>query len=196
MSPDDLPQLRGTILNRMQNFPAPWCVAGGWAIDLFLGQVTRPHADIELAIFRQDQLLLHRHFKNWNFKKFVNGKPNPWPASESLSLPIHEIHARSQQNSPQSLEFLLNERTPDQWVYRRHPNVTRPIDQSVLPDHFGCPFQAPEIVLLFKSKSPRPKDELDFQSTCRMLPPESEQWLRNALQLCHPNHPWLANLTK
>lgn len=26
-----------------------WAVAGGWAIDLFLGRVTRPDADLEMA---------------------------------------------------------------------------------------------------------------------------------------------------
>jgi hypothetical protein len=33
---------------------APWCVIGGWAIDLFLGEQTRPHEDLEIAIARSD----------------------------------------------------------------------------------------------------------------------------------------------
>src|SRR5262245_15558822 len=32
---------------------APWCVVGGWAIDLWLGRETRPHDDLEIAIPRQ-----------------------------------------------------------------------------------------------------------------------------------------------
>jgi hypothetical protein len=35
----------------MQRFERPSCIAGGWAIDLFLGRMTRPHKDIEIAIF-------------------------------------------------------------------------------------------------------------------------------------------------
>jgi hypothetical protein len=30
--------------------PVPWCVAAGWAIDLHLGQQTREHSDLEIAI--------------------------------------------------------------------------------------------------------------------------------------------------
>jgi hypothetical protein len=32
----------------------PWWIAGGWALDLFLGQVSRSHADIDVGIFRAD----------------------------------------------------------------------------------------------------------------------------------------------
>lgn len=32
----------------------PWCVVGGWAIDLWLGVQTRPHEDTEIAVSRED----------------------------------------------------------------------------------------------------------------------------------------------
>ena len=35
--------------------PAPWFIAGGWAIDLFLGRKTREHADVDFALSRLDQ---------------------------------------------------------------------------------------------------------------------------------------------
>ena len=79
----------------MDGFPGPWCVAGGWALDLFLGRVTRSHADVELAIFRQDQALLHRHFSTWELEKIVNGQRHVWSEAQRLELPVHEIHARS-----------------------------------------------------------------------------------------------------
>jgi len=28
----------------------PWCVAAGWALDLFHGEVTREHEDLEIAV--------------------------------------------------------------------------------------------------------------------------------------------------
>ena len=34
---------------------APWWIAGGWAIDLFLGRQTREHEDIDVQILRRDQ---------------------------------------------------------------------------------------------------------------------------------------------
>ena len=33
----------------------PWWIAGGWALDLFLGEQTRDHEDIDVQILRRDQ---------------------------------------------------------------------------------------------------------------------------------------------
>jgi hypothetical protein len=38
------------IAARMQCADFPWFVAGGWAIDLFLGTRTRDHEDLEIAV--------------------------------------------------------------------------------------------------------------------------------------------------
>ena len=43
----------------MHGFGKPWFVAGGWAVDLFLGRETRAHEDIEVSIFRRDQEHIH-----------------------------------------------------------------------------------------------------------------------------------------
>ena len=37
---------------RLAGIEAPWCVVGGWAIDLFLGEQTRAHGDLEISIPR------------------------------------------------------------------------------------------------------------------------------------------------
>ena len=34
----------------MTGFDRPWFVSGGWAIDLFVGRVTREHEDIEMGL--------------------------------------------------------------------------------------------------------------------------------------------------
>src|SRR4030095_16943392 len=84
-----------TVGPLMRDFPARWCIAGGWAIDVFLGRVTRCHEDVDLAVFQQDQSLLHEHLRGWSFEKVVNGRRSRWPPDERLALPVHEIHARS-----------------------------------------------------------------------------------------------------
>jgi len=38
----------------MRGYRAPWGFAGGWAIDLLVGASTRPHADVDVALLRQD----------------------------------------------------------------------------------------------------------------------------------------------
>ena len=38
------------VTRRLAGVTVPWYVAGGWAIDLFLGRTTREHADLEIAV--------------------------------------------------------------------------------------------------------------------------------------------------
>ena len=56
----------------MRDFKPSWFVAGGWAIDLFLEKETRLHQDIEVAIFRKDQIALQDYFDGWLLQKGFN----------------------------------------------------------------------------------------------------------------------------
>src|SRR5262245_29984059 len=101
---DDVVHFVGPL---MAEFPAPWGVAGGWALDLFLGSLTRGHADIDIVIFRQDQLILRKHLRRWTFSKVVEGRREHWSDGEWLSLPIHELHAHPADEPANSVEFLF-----------------------------------------------------------------------------------------
>ena len=175
----------------MRGFPAPWCVAGGWALDLFLGWVTRPHADVDLALFREDQARLHDHLAGWEFRTVAGGVFTRWAAGEWLAAPVHEIHARS---PGAALEFLLNDSAGDQWVFRRDPAVRCPARLVITGSDAGIPVLCPAVVLLYKAKQPRDADELDFRAVRDHLGPERREWLRAALMHAHPGHPWLRHL--
>jgi len=63
-------------------------------------------------------------------------------------------------------------------------------------DRRGIPYGRPEIVLLFKAKhSDRDRDQADFEAVAPRLEPERRRWLAEELELVHPGHPWLADLT-
>jgi hypothetical protein len=177
----------------MRGFPAPWAIAGGWAIDLFLGRLTRPHADIDVAVFRTDQRALRRQLTGWRLKKVVDGELRDWAANERLALPVHEIHGES---GTSTLEFLLNERDGEDWVYRREPTVRCPARHLIQLSPVGLPILCPAVVLLHKSREPSKADSADFKAAASHLPPERRDWLRSALQRCEPDHPWLARLAK
>jgi hypothetical protein len=183
--------VRRAILPLMRSFPATWCVAGGWAIDLLLRRVTRPHGDIELAIFREDQRLLHRQLRGWHFEKIVDGQRVEWPEGERLELPVHEIHARRIDGPNAVVEFLLNERDGDEWVYRRNSAIRLPVERAIIHSSEGLPMLAPEIVLLFKSKSPRAKDAADLAATLPALNSRQRGWLSRAIAAAGREHPWL-----
>lgn len=187
-------QVATAIRPLMDGFGAPWCVAGGWALDLFLGYRTRPHADLELAVFRQDQSLLQSHLHGWTFTVSVNGRREEWRPGDRLELPLHEIYAYSPDEPRRSIEFLLNERDAGSWVYRRNAAIVLPLDRAIISTTFGVAALSPEIVLLFKAKSPRAKDEADYDAVRAAMSDERRRWLRSALLTCQPDHPWIQAL--
>jgi hypothetical protein len=177
----------------MAGFDRPWCIAGGWAIDLFLGRETRPHYDVELVVFREDQGALYTYLAGWPLEKVRNRVREPW-RGEWLELPVHQVDVRVSGSGFKKLEVLFNERDGQLWWFRRNMAVTRSLDACMLLPTLGVPILAPEIVLLFKAKGPQPKDESDFAGTLGRLSDESRSWLARSLACCHPGHPWLARL--
>lgn len=180
----------GKVAGILRGFRQPWFFAGGWAIDLFLGRVTRDHEDIEIAILRDDQGEIHRYLIGWELDKVVQGTREPW-RGERLDLPVHELHATGPGGR---LEILIDEGAGDLWRFRRNLAVTRPLARVGLRTREGIPFLAPEVVILYKAKDPRPRDEQDFAAVLPELDDERRRWLGDALRVCHRGHPWIARL--
>jgi hypothetical protein len=139
----------------MRDLKPSWFVAGGWAIDLFLGKETRAHQDIEVAILRKDQTALHDYLDGWILQKIVDGEPIVWHQNERLNLPTHEIHCFNETAQPSRIEILLNESNETEWIYRRNQKIRRSLSKIQLESKARVKFLCPEIVLLYKSKNPR-----------------------------------------
>jgi hypothetical protein len=178
----------------MREFEPDWFVAGGWAIDLFLEKETRPHEDIEIAIFRRDQLALQNYLQGWHLQKVENGILFDWKKDDFLELPIFEIHCFNEKNGLANFEVLLNETNGKDWIFRRNEIITKPLSELHSESNNGIKFLRPEVVLLYKSKNPREKDERDFLAAVNYLDNESRKWLRNALSVCYSQHQWLQSL--
>jgi hypothetical protein len=191
----DLPPEVRAVAEALAPLRVPWAVAGGWALDLALGRVTRRHADVDVAVFREDQAALRPALPGWRFEVAVAGALVPWEEDARLELPVHEVHARpSAGRTGPALEFLLNERDGADWVYRRDPAVRRPLERVLRAGPGGVRLLAPEVVLLYKSKAPRAADEQDFAAARPLLDAEARAWLRAALLRATPDHPWAAAL--
>jgi len=48
------------LLAVMAGFDAPWWVAGGWALDLWMERQTQPHQNVDIMILRGEQQKLYR----------------------------------------------------------------------------------------------------------------------------------------
>lgn len=185
------PQEVRRILTGLQ---CSWAVAGGWALDLFLDQITREHQDIEVTIFRDDQLILQEYFasRGWSMDYVDNRLLVPWPIAERLALPVHEIWCRS---NNRRIEVLLNECEDNAFVFRRDSRIRMPIERAFICSNTGIPVLAPEIVLLYKSKrASEPKEQQDFSNVLEALDAERRRWLRESIAVIDSNHQWLAAL--
>jgi hypothetical protein len=188
-----LPPQVAAVIDMLHRLRAPWAVAGGWAIDLALGRVTRPHADVDVAVLRRDQGALRAALPGWRFQFVRSGALVDWAAEQWLEHPVHEVHARSPDGTAR-VELLLDECEGIEWVYRRDAAVRMPIGRAFRPGPDGIRLLAPEIVLLYKSKAPRREDEHDFAHGRELLDDEARAWLRAALVGQAPAHPWATAL--
>jgi len=178
----------------MTDFDAPWGFAGGWAIDLFVGRESRPHADVDIAILRADQQRL-RGIISGRVQKVVSQQLADWSPTEVLQPPVHEVHVTWPDGY--HLEFLLNEhdRAAGQWVFRRDARIRRALAAAFVSDS-ATPYLAPEIVLLYKAKAPTAKDDGDFYSVLPHLADEPRVWLCQALEIVAPGHRWATVLAR
>lgn len=181
------------IQSLLSGFQYPWFIAGGWAIDLYIGRETREHSDIEIAIFREDQLRLKEFLAGWNLCKVDHHKISLWDGG-FLKLPIHEIHA-CKRESGDVLEILLNEADSREWIFRRDSRIKQPKHAIWCHAESGFPILNPEIVLLYKTKNTRDKDTLDFLNVKDFLNDNQKTWLRKAIELQDSKHEWLEYLS-
>lgn len=167
----------------MQKFGFSWFVAGGWAIDLYLGKETRKHEDIEIGIYRKNQMKLYRYFEN-DRKYYINNKSligkhikEGWN-KEYLRLPIHEIHV---DHEDLDLEVLLDEWDEGHWVYRRNEKIRLDEGKAIRSSSDDIPYLCPEIVLLYKTKDLRDKDILDFSNALPLMSEAQISWLLESI---------------
>jgi hypothetical protein len=183
------------LLEVMGGFDAPWWVAGGWALDLWMGRETRPHRDLDVAILRDDQKKLHRGFDGWELYYATPGHQLlPYHRDLWLAPPLHGVWIRPAPDAPWLCEFLLNEHQGARWVYGRDPAVRKPLSEVGMVAPGGVPILAPEIVLLYKAHERTEKHEADFQAALPHLSPFATAWLVRALEQTTPEHPWTAQL--
>ena len=180
----------------MRSFDAPWWVAGGRALDLWMGRQTRAHQDVDVAVLRNDQRQLHDTFGGWElYYATTDHRLLPYRSECWLEEPLHGVWVRPASGAPWLCEFLLNEHDGQEWVYRRNPAVRKPLAEvGAVASAGGVPILVPEIVLLYKAHELTEKDEADFRSALPHLTRSRKAWLLRALDETTPDRPWTRRL--
>ena len=69
--------------------------------------------------------------------------------------------------------------------------VTAPLDEVTWVQTDGIRYLNPEIVLAYKAKHARPKDDADLAAVLPRLDDRQRGWLRDTVAQIHPGHRWL-----
>ena len=180
------------LADRLAGLPATWAVAGGWAVDLFLGRVTRDHHDLEMIVPAAAFGLLPPLFPGWEFHVPRSGRLTP-ADPDSLAAEF-QTWALDPATGMWRFDVFREPHDGDTWICRRDERIRRPYAEVVRHTPDGIPFVVPEIALLFKAKAARDKDEQDFAAVLPALSAGQLAWLDAALALAHPEHPWRTRL--
>jgi hypothetical protein len=186
-TPRDAAELLGAYGGR-------WWIAGGWAIEAFTG-VPRRHGDLDVSIPRSDVAALH---------EYVAGRLDVWQAdtgdlrpmvhpTDPLSATCGNLWLRPGGADPWEYDVVLMHITGATWTYKRDARISLPLEE-ILWARKGISYLRPEVQLLHKAPGLRPKDQADFDACLQLLDPEPRAWLRDALNVAHPGHPWLSRL--
>jgi hypothetical protein len=171
------------VAARLSTVEIPWAVAGGWAVDLYVGGEPRHHTDIEIVIDRHSLSAVRAALPTLTWFGVGSGQITP-----ILDEPggVHQTWGWDQSCGCWRVDVIRERWEGDYWVYRRDPTVRCPLTEAIEQTEEGIPFLAPELVLLFKAKAHRAKDESDFARLLPLLSPDRKSWLAAALRAAHP----------
>ena len=182
------------IADRFGAIDVDWWIAGGRAIDLYLGWETRPHEDIDVEMFRTDREILFDVFPGWDLHVVSEGALVPWNPGDGLAPAVFGVWGRPSTDDDWAVEVMLADGGADEWRFRRDPTIRMPRSRLTGMTRSGIPFCAPEVQLLYKSKQARAKDDVDFVRTLHRLDRSQRIWLRDAVAKASPEHPWVVAL--
>jgi hypothetical protein len=179
------------VTQRLAAVRAPWCVAAGWAVDLFVGEITRQHDDIEIAVpaARFDEVVAALPDHEWD----VAGDGRTWTYPDPQANHF-QTWLREPTTGTYRLDVLREPHIDALWVCRRDRSITLPYAELIRQTGDGIPYVIPEVALLFKAKHARDKDEADFARVLPELDATQRSRLGAWLSRVHPGHRWITAL--
>jgi len=180
---------------RFAHIDVPWCVVAGWSIDLFIGEQTREHGDLEVEFLRRDHDVARGALAGFGLFTAGSGKVRALQLDEAPPSKNHQVWVLDVEAHVWRIDVMLEPGDADTWISRRDEAITAPRSFMVERDLRGVPYLAPHGSLLYKAKAARKKDKADLETCLPRMSTEARTWLRRALEDAHPGHPWVARLT-
>jgi len=175
----------------------PWYVAAGWGIDLVLGGNHRRHEDLEIAVPSERFAEIAAALDGLEICVIGPEAATARPLGHAAHFlaDTHQTWIREPATGLWRLDIFREPSRGDTWICRRDESIRLPFDEVIAHTSDGIPYGRPEVILLYKAKHARPKDNEDFAAVLPLLERERQRWLASALELVHPDHPWLGKLS-
>lgn len=181
------------VARRLAGVDVPWCVAAGWALDLFRGKQIREHGDVEIAVPAARFPEIRARFPKYVFDAVGDHRIWENATPEALAA-THQTWLRDPADGNYLLDVFREPHADDIWICRRDETIRFPYPDVIERSADGIPYLSPEFVLLFKAKATRDKDQADFDATHPLMTSRQRERLSRMLERVHPGHPWLAAL--
>ena len=182
------------LATRLAKVNRPWCVVGGWALDLWHGRLTRDHHDLEFTVLREDFDHFRRALVGMEFYTVHAGIFRFLPEGAGLDPAIFQIWCWDIGAKCWRVDMMIEPGTPETWACKRDLTITRPRTEMIMRSAEGVPCLGPAAILLLKAKHLRPKDKADFDTALPELEASERLWLKTSLAKLHPGHIWIERL--
>ncbi|GIE86061.1 nucleotidyltransferase domain-containing protein [Actinoplanes regularis] len=181
------------VARRLAGISTPWYIAAGWALDLFRGEQTREHHDLEIGVPAERFPEIRERFAGLVFDAVGDGRI--WEAATPQVLSATwQTWLREPATGHYLLDVFREPHDGTVWICRRDQNIRMPYAEIIRYTPDRIPYLSPELVLLFKAKQVRPKDQADFDGALPLLTRTQRETLSRLLTQVHPGHAWLASL--
>jgi hypothetical protein len=198
VQPDDAPWVPFEpvhVAGLLQGVDVPWAVAGGHALDLFVGRTTRGHEDLEIAVPSErftevaEPLAVEFHVP------VAAGVLAPLAGRRLEEFDSHQTWGLDPAAPAWRIDVFREPTAAGNWVCRRDPRIALPYSEAVERSVDNVPYLRPEIVLLFKAKAARDKDTRDLETVLPHLSSRRRALLLAWLDRVHPGHAWAQRLS-
>lgn len=166
-----------------------WWLSGGVALERWLGEPIREHANTDVSTLLPD------------LRALVGALPatmTAWARMPDGLVPVSElpedvdvqrVDVHDDARARWVLRVNVEDGSPRAWIYRRDPRLSLPWERAVL--HLdGVPTGAPAVQLLWKALRPSPQDDVDKEAIWPRLADDDRAWLETALLRIHPHSSW------
>ena len=180
---------------QMEGFDRPWWVVGGWAVEAATGY-RREHEDLDVSILACDVSAFVEHLRGrWHVWNNAGGVLRPlgerWTDVED---PASQLWLRQSAADPWVVDVPLTPDRDGRWTHKFLPGEDAEVDEVTWLGDDGIRYLAPEVVLSYKARLGRPKDDPDLEACLPVLSVAQRDWLRDAVERTAPGHAWLARL--